>query len=130
MAKTQRDNLGTVLRQARLQAGLSTRELAKRAGLSHVAIMHFEKGTRTPTASTLMLLSFLLPLAGPSILGAFFLTPAIVAASATARSRMVIQGLIAQALKKHGAKVRIQSEGDLLVELPRFGTARVKITTQ
>jgi transcriptional regulator with XRE-family HTH domain len=38
-----------ILRNARSQAGLSLRELARRAGTSHATVHAYEKGTKTPS---------------------------------------------------------------------------------
>ena len=128
MGKQDQEHFGKVLWKARLKAGLSTRELARRAGLSHVAIVHFEKGSRSPTASTMMLLSALLPIAGPAIWGAYFVAPAINAANATVRRRLLVQNLISKSLKEQGAKVTNNPDGSMLVEIPRIGKARVEVS--
>ncbi len=38
------------LREARLRAGLSLRELARRAGTSHATVSAYEQGRKTPSA--------------------------------------------------------------------------------
>ena len=43
----------TILRRAREQAGLTQRELAKRAGTSQAAIAAVERGHKQPTVATL-----------------------------------------------------------------------------
>lgn len=43
----------TAIRQAREQAKLSKRELARRAGTSAAAIVHYESGSREPSFRTL-----------------------------------------------------------------------------
>lgn len=43
----------TIVRRARLAAGLSVRELARRAGTSHAAVVAYEAGRRDPTVATL-----------------------------------------------------------------------------
>ena len=45
-------NAGYVLRRARTRAGLSTRELARRAGTSHAAVVAYEAGRKSPTVDT------------------------------------------------------------------------------
>ncbi len=40
---------GKHLERARLDAGLSLRELARRAGTSHVTLSAYEHGTKSPT---------------------------------------------------------------------------------
>ena len=42
-----------VIREARQRAGMSLRELARRAGTSHSAIAAYEAGRRSPTTATL-----------------------------------------------------------------------------
>ena len=44
---------GVLIRSARERAGLSKRELARRAGTSPAAIVTYEQGTRVPTVDTL-----------------------------------------------------------------------------
>lgn len=46
-------NIGSVLAQARRQAGLSQRDLAQRAGTSQPAIARLEQGRASPTFATL-----------------------------------------------------------------------------
>lgn len=43
----------TTIRRAREQAALSKRELARRAGTSHAAVVAYESGRRDPTVTTL-----------------------------------------------------------------------------
>lgn len=43
-----------LIRSARERAGLSKRELARRAGTSPAAIVTYEQGSRVPTVDTLM----------------------------------------------------------------------------
>ena len=42
-----------MIREARQRAGMSLRELGRRAGTSHSAIAAYEDGRRSPTAATL-----------------------------------------------------------------------------
>jgi transcriptional regulator with XRE-family HTH domain len=44
---------GTALRHARLDAGISQAELARRAGTSQATISAYENGTKVPSVSTL-----------------------------------------------------------------------------
>jgi len=44
----------TMVRTARMRAGLSKRELARRAGTSPAALVTYEQGTRDPTVGTLV----------------------------------------------------------------------------
>jgi len=46
-------NAAGVIKLARLRAGLSKRELARRAGTSPAAIVHYESGAQAPTLPTL-----------------------------------------------------------------------------
>lgn len=46
-------NSATTLKQARLEAGLSQTELARRAGTSQATLSAYEHGHKQPTASTL-----------------------------------------------------------------------------
>ncbi len=46
------DRHALTLRRARLQAGLSLRELAARAGTSHSALAAYEQGRKTPSVAT------------------------------------------------------------------------------
>lgn len=43
---------GAQLRRARLRAGLSLREVAKRAGTSHATLSAYERGLKSPTLDT------------------------------------------------------------------------------
>ena len=45
-------NAARTIRQARVAAGLSKRELARRAGTSPAAVVAYETGRRDPTVST------------------------------------------------------------------------------
>jgi len=47
-------DVATFLRRCRLDAGLTQRELADRAGTSAAAVCHYERGTRVPRADTLV----------------------------------------------------------------------------
>ncbi|MAT83327.1 MAG: hypothetical protein CMQ43_12215 [Gammaproteobacteria bacterium] len=49
-----RNQVALTLRRARLDAGLSLRELARRAGTSHATILAYEQGTKTPGAATFL----------------------------------------------------------------------------
>lgn len=42
------------LRQARLEAGLSVRELARLAGTSHATLLAYEKGRKVPSVTTFL----------------------------------------------------------------------------
>jgi DNA-binding XRE family transcriptional regulator len=44
---------GALIRQARLAAGLTQRELARRAGVTRAAVSHYERRRRTPAIATL-----------------------------------------------------------------------------
>lgn len=46
-------NAAQLLRRARGRAGLSTRELARRAGTSHATVIAYEAGRKSPTVDTL-----------------------------------------------------------------------------
>ena len=46
-------NAAVVIRKAREMAGLSKRELARRAGISPAAIVRYESGQTSPTVDTL-----------------------------------------------------------------------------
>lgn len=48
------ERVAATLRRARLDAGLSLRELAARAGTSHPTIAAYEKGAKTPGAATFL----------------------------------------------------------------------------
>lgn len=48
------ERIAATLRRARLDAGLSLRELAVRAGTSHATIATYEKGAKTPGAATFL----------------------------------------------------------------------------
>jgi transcriptional regulator with XRE-family HTH domain len=54
MIHDEHDRVATTLRRARSAAGLSLRELAKRASTSHATILAYEKGTKTPGAATFL----------------------------------------------------------------------------
>jgi transcriptional regulator with XRE-family HTH domain len=45
-------NASAELRSARLRAGLTLRELARRAGTSHATLAAYEHGRKTPTVAT------------------------------------------------------------------------------
>lgn len=47
-------DVATFLRSCRTAAGLTQRQLAERAGTSAAAVCHYEGGTRTPRADTLV----------------------------------------------------------------------------
>jgi len=51
------DSPNTLVREARLGAGLSQRALARRAGTSQPAIARYERGTATPSWETLQRLA-------------------------------------------------------------------------
>lgn len=46
-------NAAQLLRSARRRAGLSTRELARRAGTSHATVSAYETGRKSPSIDTL-----------------------------------------------------------------------------
>lgn len=46
------DSTGSILKQARLNAQLSLRELAMRAGTSHATLLAYENGKKTPGVHT------------------------------------------------------------------------------
>ena len=46
-------NAATLLRSARLEAGLTLRELGQRAGTSHSTLAAYESGRKSPNVSTL-----------------------------------------------------------------------------
>ncbi len=54
MSHEENDRVAVTLRRARSAAGLSLRELAKRAGTSHATILAYEKGAKTPGAATFL----------------------------------------------------------------------------
>ena len=54
MAQPDHDRIARTLRRARCSAGLSLRELARRAGTSHATILAYEQGTKTPGAATFL----------------------------------------------------------------------------
>jgi len=47
-------DVATLLRRCRVDAGLTQRQLAARAGTSAAAICHYERGTRVPRADTVV----------------------------------------------------------------------------
>lgn len=51
-ALTSTERHASTLRQARLRAGLSLRELAARAGTSHSTLAAYEQGRKTPSIAT------------------------------------------------------------------------------
>ena len=46
-------DVGTLLREARHRAGLTIREVARRAGTSHSAVAAYESGAKSPNTTTL-----------------------------------------------------------------------------
>lgn len=54
MNEPERDRVSALLRDARQSAGLSLRELARRAGTSHSTILAYEHGTKVPTVTTFL----------------------------------------------------------------------------
>jgi transcriptional regulator with XRE-family HTH domain len=54
MMPDEHQRIAAMLRRARLEAGLSLRELAARAGTSHATIAAYEKGAKTPGAATFL----------------------------------------------------------------------------
>lgn len=54
MDHDERKRVAATLRRARAGAGLSLRELAKRAGTSHATVLAYEKGSKTPGAATFL----------------------------------------------------------------------------
>lgn len=54
MAADELAELGSILRNARKQAGLSTRQLAKEVGVHHSYIGHIENGLKTNPAAELL----------------------------------------------------------------------------
>ena len=54
MNEPERDRVSALLRHARQSAGLSLRELARRAGTSHATILAYEHGTKVPTVTTFL----------------------------------------------------------------------------
>jgi transcriptional regulator with XRE-family HTH domain len=54
MMSDEHERIAATLRQARLDARLSLRELAARAGTSHATIAAYEKGAKTPGAATFL----------------------------------------------------------------------------
>ena len=57
------------LRNARISAGLTVRQLAAEAGLSHTTVVRSEQGHTTPTVSTLQALSEALGVSMASLTG-------------------------------------------------------------
>jgi len=49
---TYRDRTSSQLRESRQMAGLSLRELARRAGTSHATLIAYEKGIKVPSVVT------------------------------------------------------------------------------
>ena len=49
---TYRERVSSQLRESRQMAGLSLRELARRAGTSHATLIAYEKGTKVPSVVT------------------------------------------------------------------------------
>jgi transcriptional regulator with XRE-family HTH domain len=54
MIHDEHERVAATLRRARSAAGLSLREMAKRASTSHATILAYEKGTKTPGAATFL----------------------------------------------------------------------------
>lgn len=54
MTRHDHDRIADTLRRARSAAGVSLRELGRRAGTSHATILAYEKGTKTPGAATFL----------------------------------------------------------------------------
>jgi len=54
MMQSERERVAITLSQARAAAGLSLRQLAKRAATSHATVLAYEKGTKTPGAATFL----------------------------------------------------------------------------
>jgi transcriptional regulator with XRE-family HTH domain len=54
MVPDDQERIAATLRRARIDAGLSLRELAARAGTSHATIAAYEKGAKTPGAATFL----------------------------------------------------------------------------
>lgn len=50
--RTHRQRIADSLREARLEAGLSLRELAAHAGTSHATLLAYEQGKKVPAATT------------------------------------------------------------------------------
>ena len=47
-------DIGALLRQARLTAGLGLRDVARRAGTSHATLSAYEHGKKTPSVATFL----------------------------------------------------------------------------
>lgn len=54
MNQREQDRIAATLSRARREAGLSLRELARRAGTSHATILAYERGTKVPGAATFL----------------------------------------------------------------------------
>lgn len=63
------DGLGTVLRQARIAAGLSQWDVAERIGVTQASITEYELGKRRPRRATLAALARALGVSADSLLG-------------------------------------------------------------
>lgn len=51
-SNTTEQRIADTLRETRLRAGLSLRELARRAGTSHATLLAYERATKVPTTTT------------------------------------------------------------------------------
>ena len=49
---TLEQRIANILKESRTRAGLSVRELARRAGTSHPTLLAYEKGRKVPTTTT------------------------------------------------------------------------------
>lgn len=49
---TLEQRIANILHESRIGAGLSVRELARRAGTSHATLLAYEKGRKVPTTTT------------------------------------------------------------------------------
>ena len=54
MAQNTRYDIGALLRQARLEAKLSLREVARRAATSHATLSAYEHNKKTPSVATFL----------------------------------------------------------------------------
>lgn len=54
MEHDERERVAATLRRARSGAGLSLRELARRAATSHATVLAYEKAAKTPGAATFL----------------------------------------------------------------------------
>ena len=62
-------DMGTRIKSAMLEAGMSQRELAKKAGITEGAVSRYMSGSRTPDASTMVKLADALNVTTDYILG-------------------------------------------------------------